>query len=217
MVPTVCYKASHWTGACLPKTVGSPFCASFCSPLPAPCSSQLWPCCRPVTLRVAPGWAAHPTAGAGPDGGRVWPSLPALLASRQVKDPEARIPAPSWEVQPRICLGVTVCRSRGDARLAGGVEGSDSTRPHPERAARRALGVGWDGAHSVPPPTMQCLAHRPTGRRMGHWARADMEDSTAAAMQLPSPATSFLSGILPTHTTLATPRPQVILGGYTDA
>lgn len=24
MVPTVHYEASHWTGACLPKTAGSP-------------------------------------------------------------------------------------------------------------------------------------------------------------------------------------------------
>ena len=57
----------------------------------------------------------------------------------------------------------------------------------------------------------------PTGHRTGHWARADMEDSSTAAMRLPSPETSFLSRILPTHTTLTTPRPQVILGGYTEA
>lgn len=126
---TVHCKASHWTGACLPKTMGSPFCEAWSphlpmgSPLPVPCSSHLCPRCRPVTLQAAPGWAAHPSAGAGLDGGGVWPSLPALLASQQVKDPEARIPAPSREVQSRICLGVTVCRTGGDACLAGGVEG----------------------------------------------------------------------------------------------
>lgn len=173
-------------------------------PWAAPC--HLRPHYRPVTLRVAPGWEAHPSAGAGLDGGGVWPSLPALLASRQVKGPEAHNPAPSWEVQSRVCLGVTICRTGGDACLVGGVEGSDSTRPHPERAARRALQVGWDGAHSVAPPTTQCPAHWPTGRRTGRWAHADMEDSTATAMWLPSPAASFLSGILPTHTTFATLR-----------
>ena len=146
----------------------------------------------------------------------MWPSLPALLASRQVKDPEARIPAPSWEVQSCICLGVTVCRTRADARLAGGGGGLRLKAP-PRKSSTQSPGggvrrgaLGGTSDYAVP-------GSPPTGHRTGHWARADMEDSSTAAMRLPSPETSFLSRILPTHTTLTTPRPQVILGGYTEA
>jgi len=76
----------------------------------------------------------------------------------------------------------------------------------PTQKEQHAEPCEWGGTGRT--PTTQCPAHGPTGRHTGRWARADTEDSTATTMRLPSPAASFLSGILPTHTTLTTPRPS---------
>ena len=120
------------------------------------------------------------------EGGRVWPSLPALLTC---KDPGARIPASTWEVQPGICLACHRLQNRRKRHLVG-VGGSGCDTPLPERAARRALraGAAQRSLRLPSAPARLPAAHR-TGPPI---CVADMEDGTATARRLLLQRQAFL-------------------------